>query len=198
MDLAGGFDRFRYVMAAVLALSVPPGICYWFIVHPFVDFWRRRGAKATFWFLAVFQLTAIAVMFPFRDVLLGRDLGTSPLLLALSVPILVVSGMVRSRRKKYLTFKTLAGVPELTGEGPGLLREGIYGRIRHPRYVEFGLGCTGWALICNFLGLYVVMALSLLGLYLIVLVEERELCVRFGQDYVNYSAQVPRFIPRRP
>lgn len=27
--------------------------------------------------------------------------------------------------------------------------------------------------------------------------EERELRERFGQEYVEYSAEVPRFIPRR-
>lgn len=72
----------------------------------------------------------------------------------------------------------------------------IYGRIRHPRYVEFMVGGTGWALILNYLGVYLLMAITVLMLFVIVLLEERELRDRFGEAYVEYCARVPRFIPR--
>ena len=196
MDLPWLFDHFRYVMAALLMLTVPPGIVYWFIVHPFIGFWRRRGAKVTFWFLGFFMVGSAVALFPFRDALLGRDLGASPWRIALAVPILVAALLISRQRKKHLTFQILAGTPELTGEGPGLLREGIYGRIRHPRYVEFSFACVGWSLLCDYSGLYIMTALALVGLYAIVLIEERELRERFGQAYVDYSAQVPRFVPK--
>jgi protein-S-isoprenylcysteine O-methyltransferase Ste14 len=90
-------------------------------------------------------------------------------------------------------------VPELAPDQPGagLLTEGIYGRIRHPRYVEFTLALAGWSLAVNYTGLYLIAALSVLTLYVIVLIEERELHARFGPAYADYSARVPRFIPRR-
>ena len=50
--------------------------------------------------------------------------------------------MLRSVRieiacRKHLKFKTLVGAPELARDGKGgeLPSEGIYGRVRHPRYV---------------------------------------------------------------
>lgn len=198
MDWMKFVENVRYIMGVLLVISLPPAMAYWFIVHPFVGFWRRLGAKWTFVLLGVFLVGAMSALFPFRDRLLARDLGTSlPAILA-GLPLLVVSGMISRQRKRYLSFRTLAGVPEVApdGSGPGLLQEGIYGRIRHPRYVEFALGCLGWALVCNYVGLYISVGLTILALFAIVLVEERELRQRFGQAYVDYSARVPRFIPR--
>lgn len=198
IDWSRLLETIRYVMGVLLVISLPPAVLYWFIVHPFVGFWRRVGARWTFIFLGVFLVGSMIALFPLRDRLLGQDLGTRlPLILA-SLPLLVVSTMISRQRRKHLTFRTLAGVPEVApqGEGPGLLQEGIYARIRHPRYLEFLLGCTGWALFCNYAGLYVAAALTIVAIFVIVVIEEKELRQRFGQAYVDYSARVPRFIPR--
>lgn len=189
----------RHGVAVLLAISLPPSILYWFLIHPFIGFWRRRGLRATVVFLAVFYLVSAAVLIPFRKTLVGRDLGTSlPLLLA-ALPLLVVSGVVSRKRRRHLSFRTLAGVPEIAPEehGIGLIREGIYARIRHPRYLDFILGLTGWSLFANYAGLYVVTAVSIGLLLVIVEIEERELRQRYGPAYDDYSARVPRFIPRR-
>jgi protein-S-isoprenylcysteine O-methyltransferase Ste14 len=195
-------DLARYALGALLVISLPPAIGYWFIVHPFIDFWRRVGPRRTFWFLGLFMAVSMAALFPFHRALLGRDLGTSLPLILLAVPVLAVASAVSRRRRRYLTFRILAGAPELApetggGSGAGLLSEGIYGRIRHPRYVELTLGLLGWSLFINYRGLYVFTALSIAALYLVVLLEERELRKRFGRAYEEYSARVPRFLPRR-
>ena len=191
-------DLARYVIGALLVISLPPAIAYWFIVHPFIAFWRRVGVKATSWFLGVFLVVSMVALFPFHHALLGRDLGTSVPLIVLAVPLLVAGGIVSRKRKRHLTFQMLAGVPELAPEsaGTGLLTEGIYSRIRHPRYVEFTLALLGWTFFANYLGLYIVTALLIVAIFVIVALEERELRERFGQAYIDYSARVPRFIPR--
>jgi protein-S-isoprenylcysteine O-methyltransferase Ste14 len=189
----------RRFIAIMLAVTLPPSILYWFIVHPFVGFWRRMGLTVTYVFLTVFYLGSMVGLFLVRDTLLGRDFGNSALLGIVSLPLFIAAIMISRKRKRYLTFRHLAGVPEIAPEkhGTGLLREGIYGRIRHPRYVEFGLGLISYALFANYERLYWMTAATLVLLYVIVLIEERELRERFGQEYVDYSAQVPRFIPRR-
>jgi protein-S-isoprenylcysteine O-methyltransferase Ste14 len=188
----------RLWAATWLALSLPPAIAYWLIVHPFIGFWRRMGKRATFWTIGIFYVGSIVALIPLRGWLRGRDLGWSLGLSLVALPLLVVSGIVARRRRKHLTFRILAGVPEVNpaGQGPGLLTEGIYARIRHPRYAEFILGIVGWALVLNYLGFYVMTAVSIALLFVIVHLEERELCERFGQAYVDYAARVPRFIPR--
>lgn len=191
-------DLARYGMGTLLAISLPPAILYWFIVHPFIGFWRRVGVKGTFWFLAVFTVVSWAVLYPFRDAMLGRDLGLRIPLVLLALPLIVVSTVISRKRRRFLDFKTLAGAAELAPEtyGKGLFTEGIYGRMRHPRYVEFTLALIAWSLLCDFAGLYVVTALSIAALLAIVVIEEKELRERFGQAYADYAARVPRFIPK--
>jgi protein-S-isoprenylcysteine O-methyltransferase Ste14 len=181
-----------------MAIAVPPAVLYWFILHPFVGFWRRVGPRGTFAFLGIFLAGGAAALYPFRDVLLGRDLGTNPLTIAPALALLAASASVSRLRRRHLKFGILAGLPEVSPErhGIGLLTEGIYARIRHPRYVEFILGLLGWALFANYLGLYVLAAAAFATILLIVLLEERELRARFGQAYVDYCARVPRFVPR--
>lgn len=189
----------RRFIGVMLAISLPPAILYWFIIHPFIGFWRRRGLTVTYVFLTVFYLGSMVGLYLVRDTLLGRDLGTSVPLMVAAVPLMVVASVISRKRRKYLTFRRLAGVPEIAPEkhGIGLLREGIYGRVRHPRYVEFSLALVAWALFSNYVGLYLMTAVTLVLLYIIVLMEEKELRERYGQEYVDYSARVPRFIPRR-
>ncbi len=199
MDWPRWLSVARYGIGVLLAISMPPAIAYWFIVHPFIAFWRRVGMKPTFWFLGVFLGGSMVALSPFRDALLGWDLGTSLPAIVLAIPLLVAGGVISRKRRRHLTFKILAGAPELSPEthSTGLLTEGIYSRIRHPRYVELTLALVGWSLFANYLGLYVITALTIAALWLIVLIEERELRERFGSAYAEYSSRVPRFVPRR-
>jgi protein-S-isoprenylcysteine O-methyltransferase Ste14 len=198
MDWPAWLRLARYAIGVVIAISVPPAIVYWFIIHPFIAFWRRVGMKPTLWLLGVFMIGSMAALYPFRDALLGRDLGTSWPAILLAVPLIVTAAVISRKRRRHLPFRILSGLPELSPEkhGIGLLTEGIYGHLRHPRYVEFTLALTGWSLFANYLGLYVITALCVAAIYLVVLVEERELRERYGQAYADYSARVPRFVPR--
>ena len=100
---------------------------------------------------------------------------------------------------KHLTNSIMLGYPEVSITGyPGkLLTDGIYGKIQHPRYVQIQLGFIGYALITNFQGVYIMTIILILNLYLIVLLEEKELINRFGDVYAEYSKSVPRFIPKQ-
>lgn len=75
-----------------------------------------------------------------------------------------------------------------------LVVQGLYAYMRHPLYTFSMLflwarpTLTSKDLIFN----------SALTLYFIIgsIYEERRMIARFGQDYVNYQTQVPRFMPR--
>jgi protein-S-isoprenylcysteine O-methyltransferase Ste14 len=58
------------------------------------------------------------------------------------------------------------------------------------------VGVAGVALFANYLATYVLVPVMLLGLYLVTVIEERELVERFGNAYRDYQKQVPRFVPR--
>ena len=92
----------------------------------------------------------------------------------------------------------LLGFPELAPERyqSKLLTVGIYSRIRHPRYVEMMLFLLAHALLVNYLATYVIVVISGLALWFVVVLEEKELRERFGEEYTQYCEHVPRFVPR--
>jgi len=189
----------RYYVALITLMSLVPAVGLWFVIHPFGAHWRRLPAGVTY---AVMGLVTVALMVPvflLRGPLLAVDYGTSYGTMALAIVALGLGSIIAWKRKRHLTFKILSGLPQVSaGHYPGrLLTEGIYGTVRHPRYIEVALWVLGYALIANFLALYLGFLLTLPGLFLIVLLEERELEERFGDEWRNYAARVPRFIPGR-
>jgi protein-S-isoprenylcysteine O-methyltransferase Ste14 len=188
----------RYVLGVLLVVSLPPGIAWWFIVHPFVAFWRRVGMRWAFGVIIATMLACTAGLFLIRRPLLGADLGWHWPLFAAGAVLLVMAASLGMKRRRHLTFRILAGVPELEPDGRGgvLLTEGPYALIRHPRYVEVALGVVAYALMANFVGAYLVALATIPLLHVLVLLEERELSDRFGDAYAAYRARVPRYIPR--
>jgi protein-S-isoprenylcysteine O-methyltransferase Ste14 len=192
-------NKARYLLAVITLVSMPPAILLWFLIHPFGGFWRRLGPWISYLALGVVTLLLMWGVFHQRQRLLAVDFGTSSTTVVLAMLFLGGGLVIALKRKRYLTLAILSGLPQLSKEHyPGvLLREGIYSRIRHPRYVEVTLWVLGYAFFANFLATYVVAALTFPVLFLIVILEERELSHRFGQEWEEYARQVPRFIPRR-
>lgn len=191
-------DAVRWWIALLILVATPPAFVTWFVIHPFAGFWRRHGGYAAY-------LAALAVglplgygLFRLRHRLLAVDLGTSWVLVALGVGCAAVAVGMAVQVRRQLSVATQMGLPEVAPDRhPGaLLTEGIYARVRHPRYVEALLGLFGWALIANYAAVYVLMALMLPALHAIVVLEERELRERFGAAYEAYARQVPRYVPR--
>jgi len=187
----------RYVIAVLIVIAIPTAIIYWLLIHPFARFWRRIGAKATYAALLPVIAVIMAGMFQLRGRLLADNYGTCWLLVLPGLILLLFSGWLKIRLSRQLTTRILVGIPELSKEGPGkLLTEGIYARIRHPRYSQMTIALTGFALIANYPAGYWMLLCWGAGIYLVTLLEERELTERFGDAYRDYCRQVPRFVPR--
>jgi protein-S-isoprenylcysteine O-methyltransferase Ste14 len=191
-------DSLRYVLALIVLVSAPPALCFWLIVHPFIDFWRRLGAGWTFALVAPLLVALGGALFLLRESLLGVEFGTRSVLVALGGICVAIALIIAVLCRRHLTLRIITGLPELAREGDAgtLLTQGIYARIRHPRYVEVILGLLGWALFTNYLALYLLVALLVPLIYLVVVLEERELRDRFGAEYEDYCRSVPRFLPR--
>ncbi|MCZ6917003.1 MAG: isoprenylcysteine carboxylmethyltransferase family protein [Gemmatimonadetes bacterium] len=191
-------NTFRYVIATVVMVSLPPGLLMWFVVHPFAPFWRRMGTRWAYTILSGGMLLMMIGTYVVRDVLLATDLGTNVLTMVLAIPCVAIAVVIGSKRKRYLTFRILVGVPEVseTSQRGALLTEGPYAVIRHPRYVEATFAVLGYALVANYVGTYVLFFACITAIYLIVILEERELRDRFGEEYDAYCRAVPRFLPQ--
>jgi len=188
----------RYLLALFLVITLPPLFLYWLLIHPFVFFWRGAGIGSTYTMVLSVILAGMVGLFSLRHFLLGIDYGTSYGLCALGLLLLILSGFLRFAIHKHLGIKTLLGFPEIAPDRfpRKLLTEGIYARVRHPRYVQFLIALIGYALIANYLAVYLAAALWVGGIYLIVLLEEKELRAHFGEPYDDYCRKVPRFLPR--
>ena len=77
------------------------------------------------------------------------------------------------------------------------MTDGPYGVVRHPRYFGVLVGISGFALICSYLWLYLLVVASLPVGWFMIELEERELKERFGSEYDAYCRRVPRFFPRQ-
>jgi protein-S-isoprenylcysteine O-methyltransferase Ste14 len=189
---------FRHVLTLLMLMFMPGAVLFWFLVHPFIRFWRRLGLRRALAIYYTLMVAFVAGVFLLRKTLLAVDFGTNPVLIAVAVPMLAASIVLRRKISRHLRFSTLGGLPELAPEShpQPLLTEGIYSRIRHPRYVEALLVMASLALIANNLASYVNWIIGIPGVLLVVHIEERELRDRFGAEYEAYCARVPRFVPR--
>lgn len=190
-------DTTRFVLGVLLIVGLPPAITYWLLIHPFVGFWRRVGTAGT---LVVVGLVCISVgvgMYRFRHPLLGPDLGTNWVLVGTGVGFYLASAWISVLTKRHLTAAILSGLPELSDSPSGgtLLQEGVYGVVRHPRYLSVIIGTAGFSMVVNYVGAYLMVLATIPALYLVAVLEERELESRFGSDYLQYRSRVPAVLP---
>ena len=151
-------DRFRYLVGIAIVMLIPLGVLYWLIIHGWARWWRRWGPIRTY--LAVLPaLAALGVLlFQVRGKLLSINLGTNWSLIGIALVLSCPTTWLELRYWKQLSISTLVGIPELSQQRKGrLLREGIYGVVRHPRYLSAGIGMIANALIVNYLGVYVLL-----------------------------------------
>jgi protein-S-isoprenylcysteine O-methyltransferase Ste14 len=188
-------DRIRYFLGTVIVILVPLGILYWLVIHGWARWWRRWGPSRTY--LTVLPaLAALGVLlFQVRGQLLGADLGTNWLLIGIALVFSCLMTLLELQYWRQISISTLVGIPELSQDRKGrLLREGIYGVVRHPRYLSAGIGMMANALIVNYLGLYILLLSALVPGSLMLVLEERELVDRFGDAYLEYQRDVPQLI----
>ena len=183
----------------MVVMSYPVGLLLWVVIHPFAAFWRRLGATWTYCILSIPSLVYMVVVFLMREKMLARDFGTRYLLVGLAIICMIIGIVMSLKRRRHLTFSRLSGIPELSKKQyPGkLLTDGPYARIRNPRYIEAAFFTLGYVLFSNYLVPYIMFILSLPALFLVVILEEKEMIQRFGKEYEEYCRRVPRFIPKR-
>lgn len=191
-------DALRYGLAWLAVASLPAAVGYWYVLHPFVDFWRRVGKAGTFSALALLFALNVGAAWWWRDALLPPSARPPlPFVIVGAILYLAAAGL-QTLIRRQLNLSVLAGSPELDADGAGgkLLDQGLYAHMRHPRYVTVMLGMLGAAFLVDYPAVWWLVALLGPGLYGVVLLEERELRRRFGARYVEYARRVPRFVPR--
>ena len=191
-------ESVRYFFAVLTLGSLPFALGYWYLIHPFIGFWRATGpwvAYAAMTLVLAFNLVAVWI---WREPLFAVSYPVGPAHWIVAAVFYLTAAAVQINVQRQLKFRILAGLPELSPDNHAgeLLDTGIYARIRHPRYVSVAFGMLAAAIFCNYQSLWIATVLMFPALYGIVLLEERELVDRFGEAYADYARRVPRFIPR--
>ena len=99
----------------------------------------------------------------------------------------------------YVTImKVIGGVPfdDSSGRTETLVVQGPYKHVRHPLYFDVVVLMVGWWLLLDYSFLLLSAVFLLLWFnYVVAPFEEKELRAIFGEQYEQYSNEVPRIIP---
>jgi protein-S-isoprenylcysteine O-methyltransferase Ste14 len=190
-------DSILDASALLYALLLFPAPLFWLVIHPAIDHWRRKGNRAYWVALPVWTGTG-ALLLGYREWLFAQRIERSALTWLAGMALLGIASWLDRQTFRQFHWRRLIGLPELHPErGAGkVVAEGIYSRLRHPRYLEYILTFFGLALLTGAQGIF-ALAFATVLLYVIVApLEERELRTRYGAAYATYARAVPRFIPR--
>jgi len=179
---------------AVLFFPVP---FFWMIIHPTINFWRRFGNRS-FWVAPplwlIFGVTLVLLRGRIFSQRIERNLWT----VVLGLSLIALASWIDKRVHQQFTLRRLMGIPEMEPHRNvrGIVRDGIYARVRHPRSEEHTSELQSPAMISYALGIFVLAIISVLMYLIVTPLEERELRQQYGSEYEAYCRAVPRFIPR--
>ena len=191
--LSKGID----VAALLYAILFFPAPFLWLIVHPAIRFWRRFGTRSLWIALPLWTFSGTFLVL-LRHRIFDERVSRNALTAIAGVALIGLAVWIGHHVHRRLGLQRLAGLPEVNpGRYPGgVVRAGIYARVRHPRYLEYMLAFVGLALLTGAVGIFLLAIITIL-LYLIVApLEERELREHYGPEYEAYAREVPRFLPR--
>jgi protein-S-isoprenylcysteine O-methyltransferase Ste14 len=185
-----------WLAAIVLFFEMPVPI-YWLVLHTRIQFWRQH-VLAGYWIAIVLAWGGgDALLYHFRQQLFDWRAAAAPSWLAVPGLLLIALDLFAfASSEMHLGTRRLVGQAELTGTGE-LAVSGLYTRIRHPRYFGMIAGVLGGSLLIGLRPLWII-SIFWCGLALSVIVlEERELRLRFGSAYSDYARRVPALLPFR-
>ena len=108
----------------------------------------------------------------------------------------IPSGVVLLVLSGYLAKTGLSIVFGEEREEPGVIRNSVFGVVRHPVYLSEILLYLGFLMLSISLAAAVVWVVAIGFLHCISRYEERLLLARFGEDYEKYMREVPMWFPR--
>jgi protein-S-isoprenylcysteine O-methyltransferase Ste14 len=190
-------EAVAYFVALISVMAAPAALAVWFVLHPFAPWWRRIGPVATYSAVGIVIAAVMWGIYSVREPLLRLHFGVRVPLVAASALLFGASLYMRVQVHRQVPAAVVLGFLEVSRRGPGeLVTGGIYSKMRHPRYVGMWLAVAAVALFANYLSLYILALAYVPLIYLVAVLEERELSARFGAAYRQYRTHVPRFVPR--
>jgi protein-S-isoprenylcysteine O-methyltransferase Ste14 len=177
----------------VMLLWIP---FYWFVFHAAIRFWRRVGNRAFGVALPDWLIFAATILIS-RHSLFARRMDRSAVTWAVGGVLFLVASWLDVQTRHAFGWRRLVGLTELNPQHRlcGVIRTGIYGRVRHPRYLLYMLMILGLAFLTGAPAIFLLAFLTILLYQIVAPLEERELLDQYGLQYADYRRSVPRFVP---
>ena len=178
----------------VLLLWIP---FFWFVFHPAINYWRRLGNRSFWVALPVWLIFAVGIIAS-RDILLTHRLERNVLTWIVGGVLFFAASWLDVQTRHAFGWRRLAGLPEVNVRHPlcGVVRTGIYGRVRHPRYLLYMLMILSMAFLTGAPAIFLLAFVNILLYQILAPLEERKLLDQYGCQYEDYRRSVPRFVPQ--
>lgn len=114
--------------------------------------------------------------------------------------ILLMAGMaLQIWTGQLLSLWGLIGLPEITKKAESrLVTWGAFSVVRHPTYLSHTLMFASVFLLTDVAAVGIITVLDIVIINAVVIpLEEKELVRRFGEEYEEYRARVPKFFPHQ-
>ena len=181
-----------WVAAVVLGVEWPIPV-FWLLLHPLVGFWRKHR-RAAYWTAGLLAWgLGWLLLYGLHDWLFVAE-QAAPWQWVVGFALLAADVAVLVRVERELGAARLVGKVELDGGGE-MHTQGLYARVRHPRYTAMMAGVLGACFLAGSLLMWVLSCAWWTLALLATVFEERELRARFGSAYDEYCNRVPRFLP---
>lgn len=117
--------------------------------------------------------------------------------LSLSLPIRIIGSLLFAFGSYTLIWAAVLLKPALIHPSPvdEIITSGPFRWSRHPMYFGGIVGAFGISLHSASLFALIYSVLQVIILYTLAITEERDLKLRFGKKYENYSRNTPRLFP---
>jgi protein-S-isoprenylcysteine O-methyltransferase Ste14 len=186
-------------LLALLTLIVWPVVpLFWIPVHSFPAVFRKLGLFTYIMPVMIWLPLAYFVCIH-RAFLLHSKIHLSAVLSGVGLSLVVAGTTLQIWTGQLLSLRGLIGLPEITKKAEGrVVTEGAFSVVRHPTYLSHTLMFAGVFLLTGVAVVGIITVLDIVIINTVVIpLEEKELVSRFGEEYEEYRARVPRFFPFR-
>jgi protein-S-isoprenylcysteine O-methyltransferase Ste14 len=185
------------LLALITIIAWPIIPLFWIPLHLSPHFFKK--IKLFTYLMPLCTWLPIAyLIYQYQTTLLQAKVEFPLILNLIGLTLLIIGTLLHIWTGKLLSLWGLIGLPEVYEVMEGrLVRTGAFTVVRHPTYLSHTLMFSGIFLISGVITVSLITLLDFIVIHLFIIpLEEKELTLRFGEDYRKYKNEVPRFFPR--
>lgn len=185
-------------LLALITIIVWPVVpLFWIPVHGLSKVFKRLGLL-TYIMPVITWLPLAYLIYLNRASLLQFKIEFPIALNIVGILLLIIGTLLHVWTGLLLGLWGLIGLPEISTKIRGrLVTEGPFSVVRHPTYLAHTLMFSGIFFITEVIAVGIITLLDFIIVNILIIpLEEKELSIRFGEDYEVYKRNIPRFFPR--